>query len=129
MKVNFVYGQTGSGKTHRIREIILGHLKDKKKQNKIIVCALGNLRSAESTHFEIRKEVNKSFDKKRAAEIISQMNLYISGSKEPFMLDTYSRLKSVGKKFTFPRVIITTHAYLNTRGHSFVLYAFQVDLF
>ena len=122
--VHFIYGQTGSGKTLNLVNRAVEHLTGNPESNKVIVCCFANMGAVEHGYEQILKKSIEIQGDDKTKYIKKRLVTYTSGSKKSFILGHYHKEKMKGKDFIIPRVIITTHAYLQLRGDSFVLYQF-----
>ena len=128
--VTFISGQTGAGKTHFVIEKLVKHLKNlnSQSQSKIIVYALPNKDFVYRVEQDLKNKLSEEYNSNLVLK-------YVAGEKTTFILNDYlihKMKKETGlktdKEFVFPAVILTTHAYLKTRGDSQLLYSFQTDL-
>ena len=127
--VHFVYGQTGSGKTRLLLDKIVNHLISDSNTDKIIVCGFASRHAVNIIEESVFTLLEKRIKLDKTNKVKKLLLKYVSGDTNSFLISKHYNLKNKKKDFILPRVIITTHAYFNTRGDSFALYPFQVDLF
>ena len=112
-EIRMLEGVPGSGKT----QYILNEAKkilNEDSSNKIIVISFPNVDFVRRAKKELIEDIPDN----------SLIMEYISGKvKNPLAIQF---AEDTNRKI--PKVILTTHAYLTTRGCSFLLYQFQVDL-
>ena len=112
--ISLISGKTGSGKTYSMLEEAVKYLKEEIKGGLVI-----SMHSREAAYV-IYSMIQEKVETQKNPKLI----LYISGSipkNRPLCLSK--------KEETYPKVIITTHAYLNTRGDSDFSYPLILDIF
>jgi Rad3-related DNA helicase len=113
-KIKFIHGPTGSGKTLEIIKQAIKHLNDPNSKG-VIIIAMSSREMAQFVYNDIKNETDSD----------GKILLYISGYKSAI---NGLIINSTFNETEIPKVIITTHGYIKTRGYTPILYNFHLDL-
>lgn len=116
--VCFLVGPTGSGKSQNIFNSIY-ELLSLEDTDTIIVYALPNKDQVNRALLAIQENVS--------TEQFKFVVDYVSGSFSEFLISRHDDTLSEDVD-PLPKVVLTSHAYLSTRGDSCLLYQFHVDM-